>query len=154
MSREPVEGAARRGGTPTTIHQIIARPVFPNNWQPTCTCGWAAGTCQKADTALKVGDQHLRSLKDPAPPAPPKPTPAPVDTTCPTPHKKRFRRQATAEDSIRSFWARAHPGKRMPHRVYQCRCGAWHTSSKPAPVSDMAASTIGRGCATINSAGE
>lgn len=134
---EPVEGAARRGGTPAVIHQIIARPAFPANWQPTCSCGWAAGTCQKADTALKVGEQHLRSLKDPAPPAPPAPAPItpPADLRCPTPHKRRFKRQAAAEADIERFWSRAHPGKRMPHRSYQCRCGRWHTTSKP--ISDM-----------------
>lgn len=98
-------------------HVVTAKPAAKNAWLPTCSCGWIGCVTKTAKTALKVGREQHAAFQ-------PRP--------CPTPWKKRFKRQSSAEQEMRLFWRTAGKGKPMPTRVYECPCGGWHTTSKPA----------------------
>lgn len=50
---------------------------------------------------------------------------------CPTPWKKSHPIREQAEQAMMKFWRKPKRGAVMPCRVYQCPCGAWHTTSKP-----------------------
>jgi len=98
-------------------HTIAARPALRGRWLPTCSCGWTGCTTRSAKTALRVGHED-HAQRQPPP--------------CPTPGKKRFKTREKAEAEMRLFWRTSGKGKAMPTRVYECSCGGWHTTSKPA----------------------
>lgn len=95
-------------------------PTGERYWVVKCACGWRHSAVRKKEAAERVWLVHVDSAK---------PVRAPVDTSCPTPHKKVFRSEATATTYMHQFW-RAARGKSMLVRVYECQCGRWHTTSK------------------------
>ena len=55
-----------------------------------------------------------------------------ADTRCPSKGKRKFTDLETAEASLTTIWRRGHgngPGP-LPCRVYLCRCGYYHLTSK------------------------
>lgn len=49
---------------------------------------------------------------------------------CPTNHKKKYVTKEQANNALHKEW-REGRRKHMPVRIYKCRCGYWHTTSKP-----------------------
>ena len=48
---------------------------------------------------------------------------------CPNPHKKAHPTKEQAENAMAKAW-RTGVHKHLPVRVYKCRCGKWHLTSK------------------------
>lgn len=49
--------------------------------------------------------------------------------TCPCPTKRKHPTRRQAVNQMRTAW-RTGRGKKLPTRVYKCRCGYWHTTSQ------------------------
>lgn len=99
-------------------HTLSAHRADNGRWLVTCSCGWVGVKARKQATALDVGQRDHVDRQFPP---------------CPTPGKRRFKSRDDAEKrGLGQFWRTSGKGKTMPHRVYRCRCGAWHTSSKPS----------------------
>ncbi len=80
-----------------------------------CSCQWTSPLTKKPETALRIHtEQHL----------------AAVAKECPCPGKRQFKNEYDATVSLMKFWRTAR-GKTMPIRVYECRCGMWHTTHQP-----------------------
>lgn len=92
-------------------------------WFPTCSCGWVCQATRKTVAeAEKFGNEKHTGPR-----------------RCPTPHKKRFPSRQDAERGMRTFWRTAGKGKKMPCRVYECDCKAWHTTALPRRTREMSA---------------
>lgn len=50
-------------------------------------------------------------------------------TSCPTPRKKAHPNHTQATAAMERRWRHPKPGP-CPCRVYQCPCGAWHTTHR------------------------
>lgn len=107
-------------GHQATIHRAARGGDGKSRWMGTCSCGWVmlAVTRKQHKAITAVRRQHLDLLK------PPKPR-------CPTPTKLRFKTQKKAERYVELSWRTSWDGYAILCRVYECRCGFWHTTSKP-----------------------
>jgi len=63
----------------------------------------------------------------------------PSDLRCPLSGKHAFPTEAAAIRQMHIAWTRPHARRlnsRMPWRVYLCRCGWWHMTSKEKGKAD------------------
>lgn len=93
-------------------------------WLPVCTCGWryerGLPTKHEAVTLWRHAHIDLRNRRK--------------EMSCPHPRKLRFKTEAKAQR-----WMDGLPVQHMPNpldrprptRAYKCKCGFWHTTSKP-----------------------
>lgn len=90
-------------------------------WMGKCSCGWVLAatryrTRKKAVAAMRR--RHLDLVEVAA------------AKVCPTPQKRRFKKRETAERHVEDSWDTSWTGYAILCRVYECRCGYWHTTSK------------------------
>lgn len=83
-----------------------------------CLCGkWKGGPCRSLPRLWRlIGNAHPQAIQAP----------------CPTPAKHRYGSRYDAEIAMLNHWQQAGGRRRVPCRVYECSCGSWHTTSRPA----------------------
>lgn len=79
-----------------------------------CACGWISPCVKSAHAAQDIVVKHH------------------PQAFCPTPAKRRYATRRDAELALLDFWRGAPAWKKEIRRAYECDCGRWHTTSKPA----------------------
>ena len=100
-------------------HNIVVKQrdhvTYPGSrhYLATCSCGWAAKGhgSHKLSDENKIAKRHIRNQ-------------------CPMPGKKAFSSYAKAQQSLSTVLKRGR-GSKLPSRIYQCQCSAFHLTSQP-----------------------
>ena len=117
LTTEIARSKSRKDGNDHTLTMKTAQTKKGRRKFTECTCGWVSPNSRSAHAAQDAARaQHPQAF-------------------CPTPQKRHYPDQRSAELALLDFWQNAPLGKKELRRAYECECGKWHTTSKPESVA-------------------